>query len=391
MSEEQILKAIANYCRNERLIFQVIVRDTQIHIYVNRQAEDEIDYSQLADNIVTAVSSIDNLDIEQIFLYSRISGETEPDWQTAISLTASNINKAIDCREKNAELEINNNGNTVQSDSKISNLPIDKDKSEVINISDAPKNRNLAETQIDLTSYCFIRNKRLLSGELVPPKLNIAQLIKTFHEFENCTKDEQLPLLSNYFQNSCNPDTANLSPEIKSWWNEILELSSEESRKIAMWLSRYCFNKEETLFTIESVFSAEKAIQESKQKDIAEKAKNINSATESEFESPTEYTYVPQKQSNRISQLNTKNAGRNRNTTQKPKVKFTSNKPVKINLLLPIIWLAVTLSLVIVDLNKPTNALPIACENLIEENLDYCLLAAKIVGEEPLNAVPAQG
>lgn len=47
MSKEQILDAIANYCQNKQLIFQVIVRDTEAHIYANRQVEDDVDYFQL--------------------------------------------------------------------------------------------------------------------------------------------------------------------------------------------------------------------------------------------------------------------------------------------------------------------------------------------------------
>ena len=71
MSEEQILNAIANYCQNDRLVFQVIVRDIQAHIYINRQSGDRLDYSQLTDNIVAAVADIDYLNITHIPLFER--------------------------------------------------------------------------------------------------------------------------------------------------------------------------------------------------------------------------------------------------------------------------------------------------------------------------------
>ena len=57
MNEEQILNAIANYCQDERLVFQAIVQSFEVHIYINRQAEDEIDYFQLTDDITAAILS----------------------------------------------------------------------------------------------------------------------------------------------------------------------------------------------------------------------------------------------------------------------------------------------------------------------------------------------
>ena len=54
----------------------------------------------------------------------------------------------------------------------------------------------------------------------------------------------------------------NLSHEKKVWWDEILNLSSEEHRKIAIWLSRYCFKPKETYSSIEAVLMAKASIKE---------------------------------------------------------------------------------------------------------------------------------
>ncbi len=44
MSEEQILNAITNYCQDDKIVFQIIIQDIKLYIYINREAEDDIDY-----------------------------------------------------------------------------------------------------------------------------------------------------------------------------------------------------------------------------------------------------------------------------------------------------------------------------------------------------------
>lgn len=195
MSEERILGAIANYYQDDRLIFQVIVRDTQAHIYINRQAEDEIDYSQVTEDIVTAISNLD-LYLNRVYLYSRVLGESEPDWHTDVDLTEIATETTI----VDEEVENQNiNSNIVEPDFENSNSFLEQDQFEKNSSNDifnaTQNNEDVFQTQTDLISYCFIRNKRLLSCKLVPPKLNIARLIQTFHKFEVSLKAEQLPVL----------------------------------------------------------------------------------------------------------------------------------------------------------------------------------------------------
>ena len=228
-----------------------------------------------------------------------------------------------------------------------------------------------------MSTYCFIRNKRLLSSELVVPKPKIARLIQTFHEFTEAIKATQLSILDDYFKSDRHRDLANATPEVKLWWQELQELSAEENRKAAIWFSRYCFDPEITLATIESVFIAEREIAASQQKD-KEAARS-----ESQSRSPTEYSHVPAQQSDRPNSLE------NRNTTSRSP-NSGSHKPFKINLIVPLIWLIVTLVIAVFDLNQPVDALSsTACENLTQENGDYCSLVTQIVGVEYLDTVVA--
>ncbi len=387
MSEEQILNAITSHCQDDKIVFQIITQNTKLYIYVNRESEDNIDHKKLKNNILLAISDLDNLNIREVYLYSRISGNIELDWQATVDLKQINTDKTIDSQQDKTEsgieaidsesdLGVSNfayqNKNEVKKISAV-DLPYESQKFQNHEISsdikdDLKAKKTLADTEIDLKSYCFIRNKTLLSSELLAPKLNIAQLIKTFHEFSRSVQEKQLPILNDYFHKSCNPSTANFNAEIKSWWNTVLDLNSEEQRKTAIWLSRYCFNSEETLSIIESVFIAKASIEEAE--------KNIHSSTE--------YSQKILKQDERVSPSSIKN--KRDNTTRNLKVKSKKDTSPKINSFLPIIWLFITLSFAIIDLHKPLISL-LACENIAAENQAYCSLAAKIVGEESLNAV----
>lgn len=79
MSEDRILQAIADKVQDDRLHYQIIIHNDAVHIYINRDTEDYIDYQELTDNICSAVSALDDLNLLEIGLYSRILGEVEPD------------------------------------------------------------------------------------------------------------------------------------------------------------------------------------------------------------------------------------------------------------------------------------------------------------------------
>jgi len=84
MSEEQIIQAIANVCRDNTIHFQIIVQDNTLHVYINRQTD--LDYQLITQQIYAAVASIKSLSFQGIYLYSRLLGEIEPDWQTYLIL-----------------------------------------------------------------------------------------------------------------------------------------------------------------------------------------------------------------------------------------------------------------------------------------------------------------
>ena len=323
MSAEFITQALEESDLDTDIHWQVIVQESILHIYVNYKAETKLDRDRLIENIHNIVNSLDS-SYQGFWLYSRVLGEIEPDWQTFIDLeNALSTEKSVSLLEDTEKLvtkaektieeledsitvlqEISSNNETASNylvikatenspqntqtkyvkidasatDQKAGDITAsdreviqnsEKEASIAEDIRDS-KNNSILETTdknseeaIDieqknkLTQYCFIRNKRLLSSELVTPKLNIAHLVRSFNELSEENRETLAPLLHNFLYLDLQIDISNHNSEIKTWWQQITELTPEEKRKAAIWLSRYCFNSELTLSQIQTVFDAE--------------------------------------------------------------------------------------------------------------------------------------
>jgi hypothetical protein len=90
MNEQQILNAIADACQDESLRFQVIIQDSTLHIYINRPTVAQLNYQQLKQKIYTAVITLYSTKFSNIWLYCRVLGIIEPDWQSVLEIDASN-------------------------------------------------------------------------------------------------------------------------------------------------------------------------------------------------------------------------------------------------------------------------------------------------------------
>ena len=272
MNESQILNAIANVCEDDTLRFQVIIQDSTLHIYINRPTTAELNYQHLKQRINFAIISLYPAEIEQIWLYSRILGEIEPDWQ---SVWFVKTNKPLSNTDLSSTFEtITNAVTTIDSvvdkiEQELDTAESFKDDSvvglEEIQLPPIPSDRDFKSVELkleadcdplDLTQHCFIRNQRLLYAVLDAPQANIASLIRTFDLFEQSLKRSQLPILEAYFDQGIAPDLTALNPKARTWWIKMTELDSDERHKLAIWLSRYCLNSQQTMNTIDEVLAA---------------------------------------------------------------------------------------------------------------------------------------
>ena len=376
MSEEQIQSAIARWVRDDRLHFQIIIHDDIVHVYINRDTDEYIDHRELSETIYSAIIELE-FDFAAIGLYSRILGEVEPDWQTYLEIKdaapvedSKSVADRINSPDENgdralAEVELETANKEAVSETNLNNENKTSELSDAEVTPDIESiDLNKTETaELDLSQYCFIRNQRLLNADLVAPQEKIAQIVNTFHNFDESIKRSQLPRLEAYFQDVKDLNTKDLDLEVQTWWTEICELDSNTKRKLAIWLSRYCLDPLTTIATVESVFEAKAAAKKAAEETAKEKAKqereDRSSASEYQQKSPQ---YNSRKQDTQQSQSN-----------------FNLNSG-----LIPISWILVTVAIITVSINsaKSSTSLAAICEG--SENQEYCQLAVEIIGEQQL-------
>ena len=265
MTEEQILKAIADACEDDTLRFQIIIQDGVLYVYINRPVEAELDYQELESKIQAAINNL-NSDFQEITLYSRVLGEIEPDWQsttsdteesrlnsTQISSMMEAITEAVEATNsivKRIERELDIPESFAEPVNDFEELPTTADDGNSNFDSSTIRSIDRAIWKLDLNQYCFIRNQRLLYSVLSPPKKNIARLVNIFHLFGQSEQRSQLPILEQYFDRGVVPNLDSFDPEVQSWWTAIVMLDSDQKRQLAIWLSRYCMHPEQTSSTV---------------------------------------------------------------------------------------------------------------------------------------------
>ena len=116
----------------------------------------------------------------------------------------------------------------------------------------------------DLSRYCFIRNKLLLTSAIKPPSGAVIGVLKTFSAFSAAEQEEGAHLLDQLFRHPPKSDKEEGSGEavlyqvgqvdlqtiqepLQGWLRVVMDLDPESFRKSAIWFSRYCYNAQATI------------------------------------------------------------------------------------------------------------------------------------------------
>lgn len=345
MDEKLIIQALKSACVGENLRFQVIVKKSKLYIYINRKADKQLDYNLLTATISEAIANLKFDSLQGLWLYSRILGEIAPDWQTFIKFPLPE-------------------SESVQEAEVIEDKFTQNEKAAAIITQD--KNIN---------SYCFIHNKTLLSSELLPPQLEIARIVQFFHYLSDINKQLILPLLDKYFRSAHSPDIKDFSVGIQQWFRQIRELNDDKTRKLAIWLSRYCFDTTATMSQVEAAIEREIEREKEATPELEE--------LESDIETNTQYSFTP---SHNIS-LSDSNMLDDENGENSKKIVLP---PAVKKLLLPLGWILVTLIFILLGIHTAKSSVfiseqtPAICQNITGSS-DRCRLAVNLVGEAKLN------
>ncbi|MGA1410775.1 MAG: hypothetical protein ACO37W_13685 [Prochlorotrichaceae cyanobacterium] len=115
---------------------------------------------------------------------------------------------------------------------------------------------------VDLSSYCFIRNKLMLSSSIKPPSPEVVELIASLHNFPAAEQNQIATLLDQLYRQPEKNDESSgesalyqpneidvqaLATPIQTWFQSVMALEPEPFRKSAIWFSRYCHNPQKTM------------------------------------------------------------------------------------------------------------------------------------------------
>lgn len=377
MDRELIIQALDNAYQDQDLRFQVVTEASLLHIYINRKTERIPDYSVLSETIEQAIAALNIPDLEGLWLYSRILGEIEPDWRTYVELisfptTIGELQQPIEVPKSEpppeVEAETDKSSEVVEVNSE---TEVKSDSSTETGQDDAPLSEGF-----NLSSYCFIRNQGLLSNQLLPPQLKIAKIVRFLHNLPDYAKQETLPLLQEYFKRRKLPDISNLSIGIQKWFGQIKALNEPDTRKAAIWLSRYCREPDSTMSQIQTVFDAEAA--------------EAKAMAEAEAKAKIEALNSPEtlNESDVIPLSNNQNLARPSNLLDE-RNQQTSGLRIKKNILLISIgWIVATLIFVVLGIYSTSS--PPGMSSICKQypgSPSYCRLAVEIVGEKNIKKI----
>lgn len=238
MTEDEILRLLEEQCQEAGIYFQAFIQMPYLYLYINREADSSVDHERLTEQIFRTIAS-HNLELQGISFHSRILGTVEPDWETYLQFPTPSVDSTLIEHEPLSE-----------------EIPVVEHhfvEPEVIAPVETTVNEPLPEPEpvqetakpFELSAYCFIRNRALLTSKLQPPSAQIAELVDFFHVLPN--KQVVISFLEDIFNRTQTPNTEHHLESIQQWVQELSELDGEKKRKASIWFSRYCFNPTETM------------------------------------------------------------------------------------------------------------------------------------------------
>jgi len=251
MNQSEIETLLKNLFADPNLDFQVAYQEQYLQVVVNYDPTVSVDRTVLLDYIQEAVNSLKLPEVAFLALYTREIGQSEPDWTTCVELLnpdPDRENDEVSVGEKlhEEELMVTQFSNPRENSEENSDLiSLEADNPPIASNEET----NAPETTL-LRDYCFIRDRSLLNTEILPPPPAVAQLVASFHQLNLTEKQELLPMMPQLLQQERPENITAVSAQ--EWIEELFDLSEENLPKLALWLSRYCFDPEQTLLTIES-------------------------------------------------------------------------------------------------------------------------------------------
>lgn len=255
LSNEQIQQHLEQTLNDPNVCCQVVRQDPYLLVYLNREPEHSLNYSTVSQLFSEAIARLQLPDIQFLGLYSRVIGETDPDWQICLELSASSLasepSLSVASEPSSVSVESGEIYGVEPVSTEETNPPKDRSSSQAIRSDSQDPSVTSVDTEdssLDLSGYCFTRNLLLLSAHLPSPPDTIKNLLQTFDGFSNPEKQLLLPHLVKHWGGTLSEEKSPgaLSETLQDWLTSLQNLNPEQTRKAGIWLSRYCQNPTET-------------------------------------------------------------------------------------------------------------------------------------------------
>jgi len=229
MDETTLAQQLEAHLNDNSLVLQVAFAAPYIQVVINR-TQLPPDYSTLSERIAKFLGQMGIPEMQYVAVYGRVYGQEEIEYETSLAIVAP---------APTAPTPVSSSENPFLT--AVTDTPAPSE----------PEPFNLAK-------YCFTRNRALLTADLPSPKIALAELLRDFDHFLDSEKQLILEQFSTFLRNPDGVNTANWSEEMRAWLGKVRNFGDEETRNMAIWLSRYCAHPETTLETVRGVIKAAK-------------------------------------------------------------------------------------------------------------------------------------
>ena len=177
--------------------------------------------------IASGLKKLSVRDMDTVMIYGKAQASDRPDWTYRLRFK--------DLKEKSTD-------------------PFAEDVSQVQQLSSTQSSstqpsptQSSSEPPLDLTEYCFTRNKSLLSGNLTLPSKAVIAAVLLFASLSNHQKLALIPHIDKLLRKPESLSDEALDDKSESWIAAVVGLEGNDLRKLSIWLSRYCINPVETV------------------------------------------------------------------------------------------------------------------------------------------------
>ncbi|MFN3361414.1 MAG: hypothetical protein ACK421_08325 [Pseudanabaenaceae cyanobacterium] len=255
MEEMEIAAKLEDFLGIPGLQIQVVWQEKDLVVVFNRPDVDHLEYTQLTKRVIQALQDLRVPPPQQVVFYSRILGEEEPDWDKIVKVKKAGVPKPKATEEELTVAQAEEKPIPTQVITSKNPKPQEKVNPTPVKV-ETQQPEPIISTPPKLSDFCFTRNKALVKAELPAPAKKVAENVKFFHELSERVQLELAPVLEDFFKNPDKTSLVSVTPELRTWFEDLKKLKDDEFRSQSIWLSRYCYDPEKTMGEVNALLES---------------------------------------------------------------------------------------------------------------------------------------